>query len=236
MALTNVAKPTTTIVNPTDRVVSYETFGTLTTTFDTETRTFDEMGTTWSNIAKPTTSTTSTPAVVTSITLTGNDGGWGSYTVRNVINTSGLSNTGQPYTRVRFTAASSSSLVINTATIQTAGVGDAYDFSATPVSLTFNNGSASATIPAGESLYSDLVTFTISPTTNLVIAAGVNSSTLRSKGLPVTVNTVYYKSGQDTSTVNATGYTNYSGSMGWVLVDSIESAFSLSITNTAKPS
>lgn len=236
MVLTNVAKPTTTIVNPTDRVVSYETFGTLTTTFATETRTFDEMGTTWSNIAKPTTSTTSTPVVVTGITLTFDDAGWGNYTIRNVINTSSLSNTGQPYTRVRFSAALSSSLVINSATIQTAGVGDAYDFSVTPVSLTFNNGNTSVTIPAGESLYSDLVSFTISPTTNLVIATGVNSSNLRAKGLPVTINTVYYKSGQDTGTVNATGYTNYSGPVGWALIDSVESAFSLSITNTSKPS
>lgn len=234
MSLVNISKPSSSLTNRTK--VSYgETWASIPTTWASETRTWLDVSQLMGNISKPSTSTTSTPAVVTSTTLTLNDVGWGNYTIRNVINTSSLPNTGQAYTRVRFTASTSSSLVINSATIQTAGVGDPYDFSATPVTLTFNGGSASATIPAGESLYSDLVLFTISPTTNLVIAVGINTSSIRAKGLPVTVNSVYYKFGQDTGTVNATGYTNYSGTLGWLIVDSVESAFSLAMVNIAKP-
>ena len=40
--------------------VTYETFDTLTTTFDTETRTFDELGTTWTNGTRPSSSITNT--------------------------------------------------------------------------------------------------------------------------------------------------------------------------------
>ena len=52
MAITNVSKPTTSLVNPT-KVVNYETWDSNTSTWDTETRTWDEMGTIWSNIAVP---------------------------------------------------------------------------------------------------------------------------------------------------------------------------------------
>jgi hypothetical protein len=48
MAITNVSKPSTSLVNP-DRVATYETWDSNTSTWDTETRTWNEMGTTWTN-------------------------------------------------------------------------------------------------------------------------------------------------------------------------------------------
>lgn len=59
MAISNTAKPNTSILNA-SKVVNYETWDTNTTTWDTETRTWNEMGTTWTNASKPSTSITNT--------------------------------------------------------------------------------------------------------------------------------------------------------------------------------
>jgi len=60
MTITNITKPSSTIINPVDRVLSYETFNSNTTTFDSETRTFNQMGATMTNISRTSSTITNT--------------------------------------------------------------------------------------------------------------------------------------------------------------------------------
>lgn len=53
MPITNTSKPTQGTLTQPDRVVSYETWNSNVTTWDTETRTWDEMGSTMTNVARP---------------------------------------------------------------------------------------------------------------------------------------------------------------------------------------
>jgi len=57
MALTNVSKPTTTLMN-TDKVSFAELWSTITTTWTSEPRTWDATGSLFINPSKPTTSIT----------------------------------------------------------------------------------------------------------------------------------------------------------------------------------
>lgn len=57
MALTNQAKPSTTLTNI-FRVLGYETWASMTATWAAETRTWEETGSFFDNVARPVTSVT----------------------------------------------------------------------------------------------------------------------------------------------------------------------------------
>ena len=132
------------------------------------------------------------------------------YTMRTVILSGLLSNTGKKYCRVTFYAQDVTlGLTIDGAYIQTQGAGDAYDFSTTPVQLLFDGGSAGFAIAAGASKATDTATFTIPAGTNIVISChtSANSGIGGKSGL-ATGSRLYFKAGaSEAGTVDVTGYT-----------------------------
>ncbi|MGH7249609.1 MAG: hypothetical protein ACREGC_01410, partial [Minisyncoccia bacterium] len=93
-------------------------------------------------------------STIATVTPDSTDDSFGAYTLRQVINSSELSNTGLALTRVRILASSDAALGITKAYIGEAAVsGDAYDFESAPVPITFN-GSSSASVATGGSVTS----------------------------------------------------------------------------------
>lgn len=139
------------------------------------------------------------------------------YTFRTVFLSSALSYTGLTFCRVTFRSQDvTNGLTVAKAYIQTAGAGDAYDFSATPVQLTFNGGNANFSIGINATITSDPAVFTIPPSTNIVIsgyttaASGVGGKSGLGAG-----NRLYNKAGDDAATVNATGYSASTDGIVW---------------------
>jgi len=137
-------------------------------------------------------------------------GNWSGYTLRQVIGSAQISNTGFTQCRVTFGCGTSEGAIIGTAYIgHAASSGDAYDFDGSQVQLKFS-GTNSATISANGSVVSDTATFTIASGKNLVVAFWVGSAAsdgLRRKGTISGYDYYYLNSGtSDAHTSDTSGY------------------------------
>lgn len=146
--------------------------------------------------------------------VSGDDGGWNGYTLRQVINSAQLANTGLSKARVSFIASSTAGgMVIGAAYIgMAAGSGDAYDFSTTPTQLLFSGGSG-VTVAQGATTVSDMATFTIVPSGNLVISLQFTGASATLHSGPLTGWQSYYKLGTDAATQNTSGYSTWTPAM-----------------------
>lgn len=177
------------------------------------------------------------PTWVTGVnpTLNADSAGWNGYTIRQYFAAAVLSNSGLQIARVTFTASSAQALTITNAYIGNgASSGDAYDFESTPVQLTFDSGSASKAISAGQSATSDTVNFSYGSGKNLVvsiyIAGGTSVDDVRTASGLGASYVAYYKVANDAATVDATGYSTGSGIV--YAVDLVEFASNYTGTST----
>jgi len=117
--------------------------------------------------------------------------------------------------RICFEAGSTEQFTITNAYVgHRAGVGDAYDFSTTPVQLLFS-GSESVTISAGTTQWSDWVAFAYNKTSDMLIAfyfgGGTGADMVRYvTGLGANYDH-FNKAANDAATVDKTGYGTSSG-------------------------
>ncbi|RWD17023.1 MAG: hypothetical protein EOS75_03850 [Mesorhizobium sp.] len=146
------------------------------------------------------------------------DVGWNGYTLRQVINSAVMANTGLSKVRVSFNAASGGMVIGNAYIGMAAGSGDAYDFAGTPSELLFSGGSG-VTVPSNGTSVSDELTFTILPGGNLVISLQFTGGADTKRKDPLTGWQSYYKSGADAATVNASGYTTWKSALCISLVE-----------------
>lgn len=154
-----------------------------------------------------------------------NSAGWSGYTILTVIASAQVSNTGGSKIRVTVDAPSASTYVVGAAYIGLAATsGDPYDFESSPgpVQLTWG-GSATPTFSAGSVNLSDEIVFSIPASRGLVFAMySASSSTVRVIAA-ATGYSSYFKSGNDASTVNRSGYTDYTSIFGAAGVSKVES-------------
>lgn len=147
-----------------------------------------------------------------------NSTGWSGYNIRTRINAAQL----VPGSKFRITL-NNVGIPINMAAcrMQTRNMaGDAYDFSTTPVQVLFA-GSASIS-SAGGTFVSDEINLVQSATSDIVIACYFNSTTtLREKSGVTTGWNYYFRTGvgDDTATVNATGYSGVSRAIMFPLIE-----------------
>lgn len=148
-----------------------------------------------------------------------NSAGWSGYTVRLVVGAAQFTQTGS---KCRLTvnfgsnAGNIGALYIG----ESAGSGGTnYAFSTTPVQVLFS-GSPTLSLPTGGIVVSDEVLLPITGSADLVIAAYFNGSTDLRVRMGETGWYQIYKSGNDASTVAATGYSG--GSVEAALVSVIE--------------
>jgi len=87
-----------------------------------------------------------------------------------------------------------------------AASGDPYDFATTPTPLTFNGGSAAATIPALTDLLSDEVDLPVGAGDGLVISIVVSGGRSWWQATAADGISATYKAGDDGATVDASGY------------------------------
>ena len=135
---------------------------------------------------------------------------WTNYTMRHVISTSAIVNTGT-HCRVQFTAPAIGLSLYHAYIGLRAGAGDSYDFAATPTELLFSGASGFSGLAGGATIFSDDTLFTIDDTTDLVVSFRFQSD--GAKRGTVAANsgvTAFYKNANDAATVNATGYTSNS--------------------------
>ncbi len=139
-------------------------------------------------------------------------GGYSGYTVRQVINSADLSNTGLATCRLSFTGSSLEGLITDNVYIQSQGAGDVYDFSGTPVEVLFGGGSGFS-IAKDEVIVSDSLTFTIAAATNYVVSwyvptgSGAADGGIVSSGPTSALTRGYWKIASEAATVDVTGYT-----------------------------
>lgn len=159
----------------------------------------------------------------TSTTLTTDSSGWTGYTIRNVINTAQISNREHTYMRIRVSAPVAYAMGIGSMAVGTAASsGDAYDYDSAPYPVTFN-GKKDLYLAAGQVAYSDYIPFQLAAGKNLITSTYLTSpGGLRYRTPGLTGTNPYYKAGDETYTINATGYTNYIGVASMMIVDRIE--------------
>lgn len=147
------------------------------------------------------------------IVIANNPTNWANFTIRQRIDSAAFLISGTRI-QVRFACDGSGTFTCSKAYIgEAAAAGDAYDFASAPTQLTFSGGSAGFTITGSQTIDCDEVNFTLDRTKNYVISFVSPSSATDDFGMagPGTANwSLYYKSGDDATTVNATGYTDYS--------------------------
>lgn len=134
---------------------------------------------------------------------------WSGYTIRLLVNSAQISNTGLSKVRVTFESSSAQALTIDAAYIgHAAAAGDAYDYESTPTQLLFS-GSGGFAISSGTQKVSDEVAFSVQSSKNLIIAYHVSGDAthddVRAKATQ-TGFTSYYKSANEAGTVDVTGY------------------------------
>jgi hypothetical protein len=138
----------------------------------------------------------------------GEGGGWSGYTLRVRIEAAQLSNTGGSQVRVTLRGGDLAGAQIGSCYIgMAAATGDNYDFEATPTQLLFS-GVGTATIAANTNLLSDAAVFTVAAGKALIVACYFSGSTSLAIQSSATGWTSSYKSANDASTVDATGYTS----------------------------
>ena len=135
-------------------------------------------------------------------------GSWNGYTSVQVIGSAEISNTGKQFFRVSISAASGASFTFANMYVEHQGAGDAYDFAASPTQVTFDGGSAGATVGAGTTKVSDLIEFTIDSGKALVVAfyCGSVKDDMACRNVEANWSS-YWKLGSDAITVDKTGYT-----------------------------
>lgn len=142
--------------------------------------------------------------------------GWGTFTQRQRFG-SALVVGG---TKVRLTIRANATYTVNVGAMYVgigATSGDNYDFGATPTQVTFG-GLTTATVTSGD-LLSDEIPLVVSPGDALLIATYM-TGTSSIPALTGANRNSYYKSGNDASTVNASGYSTSSNS--WHLLSKVE--------------
>jgi hypothetical protein len=159
-------------------------------------------------------------ATVASATIT-TDNTSANITTRQLISSAGLSNLGYLY-RVTFKAGAEG-LKIGAAYIgQASDSGDAYDFINTPTQLLFS-GAWNCEIAANGSIVSDQAALVLPAGKNLIISFYTSTDTTKDTTKYVATLTnwqYYYKSGNDASTVDATGYSTGVAVNGISLIES----------------
>ena len=135
---------------------------------------------------------------------------WAGFTLRQLIGSAQISNTGMTYCRVTFEASSAQAFTISKAYIrEAADAGDAVDFAGTPVQLLFS-GSAGFALAAGASVVPDTAVFSIPASKNLVISMYVSGDSshddVRRKTTITGWDTYYHSATDDAATVDVTGY------------------------------
>lgn len=142
--------------------------------------------------------------------------GWGTFTQRQRFG-SALVVAG---TKVRLTIRANATYTVNVGAMYVgigATSGDNYDFAATPAQVTFG-GLGTGSVTSGE-LVSDEIPLTIAGGDALLIATYMTGTS----SVPATTapnRNSYYKSGNDASTVNATGYSTSVNN--WHLISKVE--------------
>ena len=133
--------------------------------------------------------------------------GWNGWTLRQVINSAQLSNSGDTKIRITMEAGAAEGFAVNAAYVgHAAAAGDAYDFETTPVQLQVG-ASNSWTISAGAQQVTDSATFTLNTSKNLIVSIQCNSATDTSRSkVTQTGWQSYSRNALDASTVNTTGY------------------------------
>lgn len=135
--------------------------------------------------------------------------GWDGFTLRNRIHSTVLP-TGSKI-RLTFTAAASGGFSIDAAYVQFRNTaGDLYDFTTTPIAITFS-GLSNVTVTAGNEVVTDEITIAIDGTKDIVVAVHFDAtSSIASLSNPLLVSWMegYYKAADDAATVDASGYTS----------------------------
>lgn len=134
-------------------------------------------------------------------TPTGHESGWNGFTQRQRFG-SALVVAG---TKIRLTAAANVAQVGAMYVGIGATTGDNYDFAATPVQVTFS-GSGSVSIGATSQVLSDEIPLTILAGDSILVASYFSGTSTIQVQAGLTNRNSYYKSGNDASTVNASGY------------------------------
>lgn len=166
---------------------------------------------TWVNAAGP-------------ITGDGNSTDWSGYTIRQVIASGQISNTGETYVRVTFESSSAQALTISKAYIgHAAAAGDAYDFESAPTELKFNTGLSGFAISSATQIVSDQTTFSIQASKNLIVSFYVSGDATRDdirQKVTQTGWTAYYRLlANDEATVNASAYSTGAAVLGVMRVE-----------------
>lgn len=142
-----------------------------------------------------------------SAVLTTNDTGWAGYTMRQFIPNTAISNPGGTKSRLTLQAASTgnpvrvSAMFINTRN----PAGDPYDFVTTPIQVKYN-GLVSWTIAPGGQIVTDEIAYAPASGDDVVISFYFQLATDLRRATSAPGWQVYYKFGNDASTVNASGY------------------------------
>lgn len=148
---------------------------------------------------------------------------WSGYTVRNVIADALLSASGGTKIRITLKAGTAGVTVSKVYVGNHPGTGDAYDTTA-QTQILFGGSASTGAISANATKLSDEIAFTRTAGRDLVIT--IYSATVATNGYaslaPTTNYKTYYKNGDDAATANATGYSNYSTSVGIFMVNQIE--------------
>ena len=151
---------------------------------------------------------------------------WGAKptTIRQVIASAGLSNTGLGKVRVTFrSGASGEGLSISSAYIgQAADSGDAYDFQATPVQLKFS-GNNGFDIAVNSTITSDEAVFSIPTGKNIIVSFVVDDSAADNTRYKTSLSNYQYylkASADEAATVNTSGYTTGANAVAISLVES----------------
>lgn len=148
------------------------------------------------------------------ITADGNDVGWNGFTLRQRIDAAALANFDKDLCRVTIHAAIASEgfSVSKVYIALKAAAGDPYDYASAPTQLLFG-GASGFSIATGTSIVSDSAAFAIpAAAAGVVIAWVANNGTADNTRSKVTQASCfpYFKAGDDATTINATGYTDYS--------------------------
>ncbi|GAA0623244.1 hypothetical protein [Thalassospira tepidiphila] len=184
--------------------------------------TYDATGDYYSNAAE---------TVIASAAASTNSSGNTGRTVRQRIAAAAISSGGQSVS-VTFKASSSAGLTIGSAYIGIAAAsGDAFDFASTPVQLLFSE-SGSAVISAGATATSDFSSLDFEGTDDLIVAFYISAGDIQF-GSPSANWNAYYKTGDEASTVDATGYTADTGKTYGVTGVSVQSVSDMTLQSAA---
>lgn len=148
--------------------------------------------------------------IVSPVTLNSNGGGTPNCTWRQIFNTSILTVRNLSAVRVSFEAPTSETFVVTGAYIGLQALsGDSYDFATTPTQLKFG-GSTSFSLPASQTIVSDVADFSLPNGYGLIVSFQQTSNFVRYSNPGLSGHSYAFKVALDASTVDATGYSIFS--------------------------